>query len=177
MPATGRVASAGAAKPPDRTAEPGGKDDPRELDFYMALREHDYPDIAIWYLELAKSDPRAPARIRENWDVEMAHCLIAQAGAIDEPAEYDRLMALARMHIDKSLKEQPGNPEATAVRARYTSFHFRQAVQLIAEAASPPGRQGSCPATAGRQGQAPRQAQRHDEHGRAVPKGSGAPCN
>ena len=99
------AAGAVFSTPPVWAAEP-------YLEFVHGLRDRDYHDYALLYLEQLEKRSDVPADVKEVIPFEKAITLLRGAQALRNPEAQTRQLDQARVYFEQFLKASPNHPEA-----------------------------------------------------------------
>ncbi len=112
--------------------------DPPAVRFLEALRERQYYDVALDYLEAMRQSDRCPAELKETIDYQIGMTLLDAANAIEAPAERETKLDEATVATQKFLKEHPAHELAVSASTRIGEVLFLRGV-IRAHAAGQPG--------------------------------------
>lgn len=94
------------------------------LEFVKGLRERDYHDFALLYLDQLAERKDLPADIRQVLPYERAMTLLDSARSLRNPDEQNRQLDQARTWLDRFLKESPNHPSAAQANAELAKVYI-----------------------------------------------------
>ncbi|MDI9444266.1 MAG: hypothetical protein QM844_08875 [Planctomycetota bacterium] len=112
--------------------------DPPAVRFLEALREREYYDVALDYLQAMRQSDRCPDELKETIDYQIGMTLLDAANAIEAPAERETKLDEATVATQKFLKEHPAHELAVDASTRIGEVLFLRGV-IRAHAAEQPG--------------------------------------
>lgn len=106
-------------------------------DFLAALRKQGYHDIALEYLELAKTSKAFDAEFKQNLQYELGVTLIDMAQSQRNERGRDQFFERAIAELDGFIKNNAGKPKINDARNRLTELNVLRALGRIEQAARP----------------------------------------
>jgi tetratricopeptide (TPR) repeat protein len=88
-------------------------------EFLRALRDNQYYDVALMYLDSVASNPRIPAEFRSEMDYQRGWTLVEAAAAERNRAARERMLQQAKDSLERFLAEQQDHPARSAARRQY----------------------------------------------------------
>jgi len=109
----------------------------RPLEFLQALRNRDYFDYALLYLDQLEGQAGLDPETREVLAYERGMTLLEQARSTRDTDQQTRLFDLARVEFEKFLKEHPEHPLAGSANSEAAEVLTGKAKALVLQANSP----------------------------------------
>jgi len=109
----------------------------RPQEFLQALRNRDYFDYALFYLEELEARPNLDAELRQTLTYERGVTLLAQAERTRDSDAQQKLFDEARVQFEKFVKEYPQHPLAGAANSEIAEVVMGKARALVWQANSP----------------------------------------
>lgn len=104
----------------------------RPVDFFRALQDGGYPDIAVDYLKAMQADPaKMPAELKDIYDLEMCKALQAASRQAFNAKEAEAMTEEAKKFLDKFLKEKPNHPEAPTAQLSWGNMIEEKALASL----------------------------------------------
>lgn len=88
-------------------------------EFLRALRDNQYYDVALMYLDSVASNPRIPAAFRSEIDYQRGWTLVEAAAAERNRAARERMLQQAKDSLERFLADQQDHPSRSAARRQY----------------------------------------------------------
>jgi len=105
--------------------------------FLRAAQAQGYGEVALDYLEQLRAAGRAPAELKETWDLELSRSYRAAVAEAYNAAEAETRLAKAQSHLDKFLKEHPDHAAVAGAMESWGDItldraleHFRAATEV-----------------------------------------------
>lgn len=111
---------------PSLAGEPGST-----RQYLQRLRERGFADLAVDYLESAKTAGRLPDDLAEVFDLEMAESLLRLAGEASSPDHVEHRLAAAQHRLESFLAEHKEHPELAAANRLSGDIASQRAKLLI----------------------------------------------
>jgi hypothetical protein len=112
-----------------------GAAEPAE-EFLRALRDNQYFDVAVIYLDRLQDNPRVPADFRTELDYQRGWTLVEAAVVERDRAARERLLQEAKSSLERFLQEQPEHSKRAPARRQY-AFLLREWGRMKLEQARP----------------------------------------
>ncbi|MFN6106832.1 MAG: hypothetical protein ACK5EA_20590 [Planctomycetaceae bacterium] len=109
----------------------------RPQDFLQALRNRDYFDYALFYIDELEARPNLDAELRQTLTYERGATLLAQAERTRDSDAQQKLFDEARGQFEKFVKEYPQHPLAGAANSEIAEVVMGKARALVWQANSP----------------------------------------
>ena len=109
----------------------------RPQEFLQALRNRDYFDYALFYLDELEARPNLDAEFRQTLTYERGATLLAQAERTRDSDAQQKLFDEARGQFEKFVKEYPQHPLAGAANSEIAEVVMGKARALVWQANSP----------------------------------------
>ncbi len=106
--------------------------------FLNALRENQYNDAALLYLDRMEADPRTPAEFRQEIPYQRGVTMIQAASLERDRAVRESRLNAAKENLERFLREQPDHPKKSSARRQF-GFLLREWARMKMEQAARTG--------------------------------------
>jgi tetratricopeptide (TPR) repeat protein len=106
--------------------------------FLNALRENQYNDAALLYLDRMEADPRTPAEFRAEIPFQRGVTMIQAASLERDRAVRESRLNVAKENLERFLREQPDHPKKSSARRQF-GFLLREWARMKMEQAARTG--------------------------------------
>ena len=103
--------------------------------FLSALREQQYNDAALVYLDRMEADARTPEAFRREIPLERGMTMIQAAVQERNAAARENLLTAAKENLERFLREQPDHPRKSSARRQF-GFLLREWARIKVEQAA-----------------------------------------
>lgn len=103
--------------------------------FLNALREQQYNDAALVYLDRMEADARTPEAFRQEIPLERGMTMIQAAVQERNAAARENLLSAAKENLERFLREQPDHPRKSSARRQF-GFLLREWARIKVEQAA-----------------------------------------
>jgi hypothetical protein len=100
--------------------------------FLEVLREKGYGDTALDYLKLLEQQEKLPEEIKQTLDLEKSDCYRVAAKHAYSPEQAQKLLGLAKEHLEKFVKLHPNHPAGTHALLAQADSDLEGALQKLA---------------------------------------------
>jgi hypothetical protein len=107
------------------------------LEFVKGLRDRDYHDLALQYLEELEQRPGIPSEVKEVLSYEKALTLLDGARNIRNPEAQGKQLDQARGYLEQFLKASPNHPQAAQANSELAQVYVGKGKVEVLQSKSP----------------------------------------